>query len=438
MVKAFRDHRERGRASGLQSQRMNDSDRLRLEAEEANRRYNEALTAVDHAFIPADETPGPVVPWPDAVLPPPAGPHRPWLRVIHRWLAPVFARQRTFDNHVVDAIDALTDQEGEVAFARFQTALIIFLQKITAFVESKDRLVAATATARLDRHDELLSQLPDIQTQLAVLQRATQMLTRSVDSQQSTVSSQQAEPSALSPQPLFDYQYVAFEDRFRGSDDEIREKLRAYVPLFAGAGDVLDIGCGRGEFLALLKAAGVGARGVDTNREMVATACERGLEAVQGDALAYLESLPDNSLGGLMAAQVVEHLAPPYLSRLLAVAFQKLRAGAPIVVETINPACWLAFFSSYIRDVTHAQPVHPETLQYLLQANGFGRVTLRYSQPVPEHMKMQPVDVSAIAAAGGEHAAAVAQMARTVNANAAILNNLLFSYFDYAAIGYRS
>ena len=152
MVKAFRER------SGLrlQSQRMNDSDRLRQEAEDAERSYNEALTAVDHAFIPADETPGPVVPWPDAVLPPPAGPHKPWLRIIHRWLAPVFARQRTFDNHVVDAIDALTDQEGEVAFARFETALIIFLQKITAFVESKDRLVTATAASRLDRHDELL------------------------------------------------------------------------------------------------------------------------------------------------------------------------------------------------------------------------------------------------------------------------------------------
>jgi len=415
---------------------MDDSDRLRHEAEDAERSYNEALTAVDHAFIPADETPGPVVPWPDAVLPPPAGPHKPWLRIIHRWLAPVFARQRTFDNHVVDAIDALTDQEGEVAFARFETALIIFLQKITAFVESKDRLITATAASRLDRHDELLGRLPEMQTQLAVLQRATQMLTRSVGSPQAAVGSPQ--PPTRIPQALSDYQYVAFEDRFRGSDEEIREKLRAYVQLFAGAGDVLDIGCGRGEFLALLKDAGVSARGVDTNQEMVATACERGLDAVHADALAFLDTLPDGSLGGLMAAQVVEHLAPPYLSRLLAVAFQKLRVGAPIVIETINPACWLAFFSSYIRDITHAQAVHPETLQYLLQANGFGSVTLRYSQPVPEHMKMQPVDVPAIAAAGGEHAAAVAQMARTVNANAAILNNLLFTHYDYAAIGYRS
>ena len=213
------------------------------------------------------------------------------------------------------------------------------------------------------------------------------------------------------------------------------------MPVFAGATDVLDVGCGRGEFLGLLSASGIGARGVDTNREMVATARERGLDVVEADALGYLESLEDGSLGGLMASQVVEHLAPPYLVRLLSVAFQKLRPGAPIVVETINPACWLAFFSSYIRDFTHAQPIHPETLQYLLQANGFGRVMLQYSQPVPEHMKMQAVDVAALASASGssdDQTAAVAEMARTLNANAAILNNLLFTYFHYAAVGYRS
>ena len=224
---------------------MNDSDRLRQEADEAERVYNDALTALDHAFIPVDETPGPVPPWPDAVLPPPAGPHKPWLRIVHRWLAPVFARQRTFDNHVVDAIDALTDQEREVAFARFETALIIFLQKITAFVESKDRLLAATAAARLDRHDELLGQLPGnadaarrppARDADAHADRRHCSRQWAVGSRQSAVRSRRpvspANPSNLS---IPDYQYVAFEDRFRGSDDEIREKLRAYVPLFAGA-----------------------------------------------------------------------------------------------------------------------------------------------------------------------------------------------------------
>ena len=149
--------------------------------------------------------------------------------------------------------------------------------------------------------------------------------------------------------------------------------------------------------------------------------------------------MPDESLGGIIATQVIEHLEPSYLMRLLDAAAQKLQPGAPIVLETINPACWLAFFSSYIRDFTHVRPVHPETLQYLLSASGFARVEIRYSAPVPDHIKMKTVDLPAAVLASAElPAKAMAQIAHVVNANAVILNNLLFSHLDYAAIGYRS
>jgi O-antigen chain-terminating methyltransferase len=211
------------------------------------------------------------------------------------------------------------------------------------------------------------------------------------------------------------------------------------VPIFAGRSGVLDVGCGRGEFLAALKAAGVSAHGVDANGEMVAVARERGLEAAHADALAYLTSLPDASLGGIIATQVVEHLDPPYLMRLLDTMAQKLRQGAPLVVETINPACWLAFFSSYIRDLTHVRPVHPETLQYLLRTSGFERVGIRYSAPVPDAIKMKTVDLPADVLASTEPPAiALTRIAHAVNANAVILNNLMFTHLDYAAIGYRS
>ena len=116
-----------------------------------------------------------------------------------------------------------------------------------------------------------------------------------------------------------------------------------------------------------------------------------------------------------------------------------MRPGAPIVLETINPACWLAFFSSYIRDVTHVRPVHPETLQYLLRASGFERVELRYSAPVPDHIKMQTVDLpSAILSSPEPQAVALARAAHAINANAAVLNNLMFTHLDYAAVAYRS
>jgi O-antigen chain-terminating methyltransferase len=220
------------------------------------------------------------------------------------------------------------------------------------------------------------------------------------------------------------WKYVGFEDRFRGSRDEIRRRLEAYLPLFSGATDVLDVGCGRGEFLALLREHGIGARGLDLNHEMVEECRAQGFEAVEGDALGYLRSLPDQSLGGLFAAQVVEHLEPDYLLELLEEAFVKLRPGAAIVLETINVGSWFAFFSSYIRDITHVRPLHPDTLSYLLTAHGFQEVAVRYSAPYPERDKLVRV--------AGE-----GLLEDAVNANADKLNALLFADMDYAAIGRR-
>ena len=95
-----------------------------------------------------------------------------------------------------------------------------------------------------------------------------------------------------------------------------------------------------------------------------------------------LQGLPDESLGGLIAVQVIEHLEPAYLTQMLALAFDKVRPGGRIVLETINPACWVAFFESFIRDLTHVKPIHPETLQYLLQASGFSNVEIVYRAPI--------------------------------------------------------
>jgi O-antigen chain-terminating methyltransferase len=232
------------------------------------------------------------------------------------------------------------------------------------------------------------------------------------------------------------YTYVGFENLFRGAQEEIRERLLDYVPLFKGASNVLDIGCGRGEFLDLLKEGGIGGRGLDINIEMVEECRSRRLEATVGDALGHLEGLEDESLGGLFAAQVVEHLQPDYLVRLLNIAGRKLRPGSKIVLETINPGCWFAFFDGYIRDITHVRPLHPDTLKYLLAAAGFQRTSVRYSAPYPEHAKLQHVATPA----GGNDSDAAARLTTAidvVNENANKLNSLLFTHMDYAAIGER-
>jgi O-antigen chain-terminating methyltransferase len=230
------------------------------------------------------------------------------------------------------------------------------------------------------------------------------------------------------PTSLDSYKYVGFEDQFRGSQQDIRERVAAYVPMFEDASDVLDVGCGRGEFLDLLRAKGISARGVDLNDEMAAVCRERGLDATADDALSYLLAQPDGSLGGLFAAQVVEHLEPDYLMRFLETAYHKLRPGSKIILETINAACWYAFFSSYIRDVSHVRPLHPDTLQYLVSASGFQKVMVRYTAPFPEQSKLQTVPASLDRPESLEV---------VFNENVGKLNDLLFTYLDYAAIGER-
>ena len=429
-----------------------DLERLERERQNADRQYNDALTAFDAALLRATPV-ADAAAAADAAPPAlPAGWQGRWLRVTDEWLRPWIDRQQAFNARTTAVIDELVSRERErtAAFERFQAALIAFLQQITAFVETKDRQLAATARIEFEGHqrqledlkEQLRSNLPDLHAQVAVLQRIAQALTREraepVAQPAAAAAADDGDAGAVAS-PADDYKYVGFEDQFRGSTEEIGARLTAYLPVFEGASAVLDVGCGRGEFLAQLRSAGISARGVDVNAEMVATAKDRGLDAVCGDALAYLTSVPDATLGGMFAAQVAEHLEPSYLIRLIETAFHKLRPAAPLVLETINPTCWLAFFSSYLRDFTHVQPIHPDTLAYLVRASGFTRVSVRYSAPVPEHTQMALIDVPAQVGTSTEPMArAWADAVRVLNRNADILNQQAFSFQDYAVIGYRS
>jgi hypothetical protein len=145
-----------------------------------------------------------------------------------------------------------------------------------------------------------------------------------------------------------------------------------------------------------------------------------------------LTSLDDGSLGGVFAAQVVEHLPPDYLGMLIETAAHKVRRGGLIVLETINPACWLAFFESYIRDLTHVRPLHPETLQYMVRVSGFHDVRVEYKSPVAEAARLQPIAVP-------EHdlPPAIGDVIQACNENVAKLNARLFTFQDYAVLGRR-
>jgi O-antigen chain-terminating methyltransferase len=189
------------------------------------------------------------------------------------------------------------------------------------------------------------------------------------------------------PQQHLEIDWTRFAEQFRGSEDRIREQQKRYAGRFAGApGEILDIGSGRGEFLEAAKAAGLAARGIDQNRESVALCRSKGLEVEQGDMFEYLESLPDGSLGGAYCAQVVEHLPPAGVPRLVKLLAQKLRLGALVAIETPNPECLAIFATHFYLDPTHTRPIPAPLLRFYLEEAGFGSVEIERLTPAVDSM----------------------------------------------------
>jgi SAM-dependent methyltransferase len=461
--------------------------RLNEERREADRLYNDALTALDRALEHPPDLPGAPPAYDETRL---AVLNREWnilpagapaldrsfkgrLRgLVWRLVGPALEGQLRFNSALVDHLNrnVAAHHEAEQSLAgaltvlrhhlehvtHFQNHLIRYLQTITLYVDTRDRATAGQARvvnagldavaadwllrwetleareARYDtRHTALTAAYAELKDQVAIAQQSALTLKREVE--RLIAGGPGARPAAPAVAvDLESFTYVGFEDRFRGSRETIRERLSSYVPLFAGAEPVLELGCGRGEFLDLLREQGISGRGVDSNHEMVEVSRGRGLDANEGDALAFLDAQPDESLGGVFAAQVIEHLPPGYLMTLLETAGHKLRQGGRIVLETINPTCWAAFFESYLRDLTHVRPIHPETLQYLLRASGFRDVTIEYSSPIADWDRLRPAPT---VPADGDPA--LVGLIDAYNDSVAKLNGRLFGYQDYAAVARR-
>ena len=471
--------------------------RLERERADADQQYNDRLTGVDQSLLKRPEFPHPPPAYDEGQVTPlnlswnilPDGEPtidsslKGRLRgFIWRLIGPPLTTQKAFNAALVDHVNrnVAAHREAERAIAttielirqqteahvQFQSALIPFLQSLTLYIDTRDRRIGGQAEvvnaaisalsddwlkhwesmlareARFEsRNPALLQAYDELKEKVTLAQQSALLLKRQVEQligEGLRVTAVPATPDqpALGVPDLDAFKYVGFEDRFRGSQHEIRERLTDYLPVFAGASHVLDIGCGRGELLDLFRGAGIGAHGIDTNQSMVQECRDRGLTADCDDAVAYLQRLPDASLDGVIAIQVVEHLEPAYLTRLIELAFHKLKPQAPMVLETLNPACWVAFFESYLRDVTHRWPLHPDTLQYLVQASGFSTVKVQYRAPVPEADRLQQVPLP-VSSEGMDVNPTVIDLVDVVNAHADKLNARLFTFMDYAVVARR-
>jgi 2-polyprenyl-3-methyl-5-hydroxy-6-metoxy-1,4-benzoquinol methylase len=289
---------------------------------------------------------------------------------------------------------------------RFNAAL---LKLADALSERADAALAAL-DSRLDELD------PRVEAQGRLSSELEERLTRLERRERPAAPAAVSPPPAEPPAQLVFPDYFAYESRMRGATELVREKQRAYVEDFRDAAPVLDLGCGRGEFLSLLREAGIEAKGVDVDADMVVYARGEGLEVEQVGAVEYLETLAEGSLGGIFAAQLVEHLPAPTVVRMLELAAEKLRPGGLLVAETINPVSPIAL-RNYFADLTHAQPLVAETLELLARQAGFRTVETRFLNE-PDEKLAEPSDP-------------------TIAANVRRLNELLFAPLDYAIIARR-
>jgi SAM-dependent methyltransferase len=225
--------------------------------------------------------------------------------------------------------------------------------------------------------------------------------------------------------------YRDFNTAFTGSEPVIKALYRQYVPLFESRKSVLDAGCGQGYFLELMRDAGADSYGVDRDAAMVQVCQLKSLNAVQDDVLHHLAGLPADSLGGIFAGHLIEHLAAESFQRFLSLAYRCLCPRGVLVCETPNTASPFVMANTFHRDLTHQKPVHPETYQFLAQMQGFADTELRYSLPVPPHLTAQPLPTLEV------DESYVTHLLIEANDRLDRINHQLFGHQNVALIAYK-
>jgi SAM-dependent methyltransferase len=300
------------------------------------------------------------------------------------------------------------------------------LEQVQQFADSLRLVLHAMAHAieqpHAHVHADLVGQVDALYEQLASLERGPADSAAVMAGLRERVQALEDVERLRRFEPFFSKDH--FEEAFRGTREDLLERYRDLATRFRDCGPVLDIGCGRGEFLELLGAEGIEARGVELDPDLAETCRARGFDVVHADGLDVLRAAEKGSLGGIVLIQVVEHLTPQQTVELVLLAADRLRPGGRLLLETVNPQSLYVYAHALYVDPTHTQPVHPAYLAFLVREAGFSGVEIDWrSEPASEEV-LDEVDADD-------------SVGKTVNENVRRLNTLLFAPQDYALIAIR-
>lgn len=295
--------------------------------------------------------------------------HHQQIKAVIREQHEVSADQNRLKSDIANHILASQNQFKEAALA--QELLADEWQRLRELIETKVTRRVQQTRMELVLQERRLSLL---------LEEARKRLPEPFQQHQLEILSEEKDH-------LLDSLYASLEDEVRGSREDIKQLLRFYLPILEKTGiksNILDIGCGRGEWLEVLKGEGLSARGIDINRITLEQCSQLGLEAHEAEALSYLEAQPERSLNCVTAFHFVEHLSLSTLIRFLDELERTLKPGGLVIFETPNPENLLVGSCNFYLDPTHKNPIPSGTMRFLLEARGFCRVEVfKLHPPTP-------------------------------------------------------
>jgi SAM-dependent methyltransferase len=335
--------------------------------------------------------------------------------------------------------DAMTEQIE--ALGQQQTAAVGALQSalsnsLAHRVKEVRDSVAQSLQAQEEQFTRADRSLADACTRITELERIGLKLKTSLNIQERRLTMFLEEARKRLPDPLdreqlrtmaeeerhaLDALYVGLEDQFRGTREEIKERLRTYLPILKEAKlgskrmPILDVGCGRGEWLELLKDEDLKAQGVDVNRVLAENCREQGLDVIERDVLVHLRSLPDGSLGAVTGFHIIEHLPFEVVVKLVDEIIRVLKPGGVAILETPNPENILVGSHTFYLDPTHRNPLPSALVKFIVEARGLCRV---------EVMNLHSLNVHRVKETGLE------EITKR-------FNDLFYGPMDYAVVGWK-
>lgn len=321
----------------------------------------------------------------------------------YRWLARLdrkLPRLRPMWRRAKKVLDLMQRQSGLLWFASQSVNFNLFLIKLQKAIQTavKNHTLLIRKLEQEEQHRYRDIKL--LESRIETLRSQVRYL--SVEERPATQLSSFSDPEKGSDQKTSNYMseesvdrfYFAFEEACRGTQAEIYNRLRLYLPLIPSDGSkkVIDVGCGRGEWLDVLKSGHFEGKGLDINQVMVQICRGKGLDAEQADVIQYLRSLPDNCLAAVTGFHVAEHISLDLLLSLFQETHRVLEPGGALILETPNPENLLVATHTFYHDPTHRNPLTPTLLSFMAQYYGFGASEILRLNPYPAEAKVPGID----------------------------------------------